>query len=133
MFIWNDPKNPKTDEEIAYDITDMLFAGKDVRYIERTIVKELRERRVETIDWLIDECRDKILELRIDDREPGAVTKLEALINALESYRKEARQGFIPVPWGFRNHEADATEQSWCVALVWLICMVWAIFWVLRG
>lgn len=131
MFTWNNPKIKKTDEEIAYDISDLLFAGQDVRSIERTIIKELRARRVETIDWLIEECEDKILELKLDERDGDAVTKLKSIISSLRHYRDDAEHGYIPVPQAFNAR--DNAEQTMVSGLVWLILVIWGIFWFLRG
>lgn len=122
-------KIKKTDEEIAFDITDLLFAGTDARKVEKTIIKELKEKRVETIDWLIDECRDKILELNLDDRDKAAVNKLNNIIASLHAYKEDVEAGYVPNPFLFRRNN---TDEVWIAGLIWVIIVFWGVCWILH-
>lgn len=132
MFAWNDKdKVKKSDEEIAFDITDCLFAGKDAKTVEALLVKEFRARRIDTVEWLIAECEDKILEEKINNPNGEVVVKLRNLRLGLEHLKSDIEKGYVPYPFPLFSHKED--ESFYVVPLIWGIISVWGIFWLLRG
>lgn len=128
MFSWNDPNAPITDHERAFDITDMLFSGVDVKKVERELLKQYRQMRCESIDFCIDECYDKIKEIKLDNEGHQAAAKLRMLIARLEHYKEEVKTGYIPnaiVPIHHDNYDA------WIAPLICGIVMIWVFTWIL--